>query len=113
MTFKTKTISYDTRFRVFWFLVFVFVVSIVVYIVAVRNTIGNTITRARLEATTNSLATAVGDMEFKYISLENNISLKLAYDKGFQNVTSPIYISRANSRALSMNTSSNFGTISR
>ena len=103
MTFKTRTISYDTRVRAFWFMLFVLMVSIVVYMVAVRATIGNTVARANLESSTNALVTQVGNLEFQYISMEDNVSLQLAYSKGFENVTSPIYISRASSQSLSMN----------
>lgn len=107
MTFKTRTISYETRVRAFWLMLFVLLASVVVYMVAVRATIGNTIARSNLESTTNALVTQVGNMEFQYISLEDNISLQLAYSKGFENVTEPIYISRSSSQSLSMNVSSN------
>ena len=81
--------------------------------VAIRATIGNTVTRSSLESTTNALAAKVGDMEFNYISLENNVSLQLAYDKGFKNINEPIYISRASSQSLSMNVHTDkFGRIS-
>ncbi len=103
MTFKTKTISYDTRVRTFWTLALILVACLVVYIWAVRATISNTIARANLESITANFGAQVGEMEFTFIGLQNNVSLQLAYDRGFQNVVTPIYISRSVSRSLSMN----------
>ena len=103
MTFKTKTISYDMRARAFWILAFIFCACLIVYVWAIRATISNTISRANLESTTSNLSAQVGEMEFTFIGLENNVSLQLAYDRGFQNVVTPIYISRSASHSLSMN----------
>ncbi len=113
MTFKTKTISYDNRVHLFWVLAFVFCACLIVYVWAVRATISNTIARSNLESQTANLATAVGEMEYTYIGMENNVSLQLAYDKGFKNVVQPLYISRSASRSLSMNVSTNSATLNR
>jgi len=103
MIFKTKTLSYDTRARTFWILALILGTCLIVYVWAIRATISNTIARASLESSTANLSAKVGEMEFNFISLANNVSLQLAYDRGFQNVNSPIYISRSASHSLSMN----------
>ncbi len=83
------------------------------YVWAVRATISNTILRAHLESTTTNLAVEVGELEFKYISLGNDVSLQVAYERGFQNVTEPLYISRSAARSLSMNVPTDSATLSR
>jgi hypothetical protein len=113
MTFKTKTFSYDTRVLAFWTLISIFAVCLVVYVWAVRTTISNTITRGQLEGVSANLSAEVGEMEFKYISMQNNVSLQVAYERGFQNVSEPLYISRNTARALSMNVVRNSATLSR
>ncbi len=83
------------------------------YVWAVRATISNTILRANLELTTINLAIEVGELEFKYISLGNDVSLQVAYERGFKNVTEPLYISRSATRSLSMNVPTDSATLSR
>ena len=45
-------------------------------------------------------------LEFAYIELRNNVTLELAYQRGFKEAKSPLYISRTRPQALSFNTSS-------
>ena len=102
---KAKTISYDTRHRAFWFLAITSAILIVVYIGAVEMTVHNTVARQTLQKQSVALATVVSEMEFQDIALKNNVSLNLAYEHGFKDVTAPVYISRAAATSLSMNVS--------
>jgi hypothetical protein len=102
--YKTKAISYETRAKTFWSLMAIILVCLVVYMYSVNATIHNTVARVDLEQQTTTLSAHIGEMEFSYIGLKNNVSLEMAYARGFQNVVSPIYISRSSGRALSMNT---------
>jgi hypothetical protein len=113
MTFKTRTISHDSRARIFWTLISIFCICLVTYVYAVRATINNTVTRASLESASANLVAQVGDMEFDLIGMQNNVSLQLAYARGFQDVNQPTYISRSASHSLSMNVTSKFVTLSR
>ncbi len=113
MNLKTKTISYESRVKTFWLLVSIFVLCLVVYVSCVRSTISNTITRVSLESATADLSASVGEMEFSFIGLENKISLNTAYERGFQNVSAPIYVSRSSGRSLSMNVVGKSDTLSR
>ncbi len=113
MTFKSRTLSYDTRVIAFWTLISIFLLCVVVYAYAVRTTISNTIARANLESISANLGASVGEMEFKYISMQNDVSLQMAFERGFQNVAEPLYISRITSHSLSMNVPTNSVTLSR
>ena len=102
MTFA-HTLSYDTRARSFWTLAMIVAACLVVYVYAVNATVRNTVARATLEQNTTSIASQIAEMEFSYIGEKNTISLQMAYARGFQNVTSPLYISRASAHSLSFN----------
>ncbi len=109
----TKAISYDTRVRVFWTMIILATLSLFIYMFAVRATIKNTAIRQNLENEVAIISTQLGDLEFSYIALKNKISLDLAYERGFKNVSSAQYISRGVSRSLTMNVTSPSGTINR
>lgn len=106
MIIGTKTISYDNRVRAFWFLMSVCVVSLAVYVYAVNAVVRNTVARQNLEAEASHLSAVIAEMEFSYIALKNDIDLEVAYARGYKDVSSPTYISRARTGALSMNTTS-------
>lgn len=100
----TKTISYDTRTRVFWTFAVLSIISLIIYVWAINMTVRNTVTRQNLENDVASISTKIGELEFSYIALKNNVSLDMAYTKGFKKVSSAEYISRGASRSLTMNT---------
>ncbi len=102
--YKTKTISIDTRVRLFWTLIFLSVTLLVMYIYGVNITVRNTVARQNIESEVSNISTRLGEMEFTYISLTNKVSLQVAYARGFKDVNAPEYISRAKGTALSMNT---------
>ncbi|KND48927.1 MAG: hypothetical protein AB200_00670 [Parcubacteria bacterium C7867-005] len=101
--YKTKTISYDSRALAFWTLTSLCALSLVIYIYGINATVHNTVTRQNMEKQVSSITTALGEMEFKYISLKNSISLEVAYEKGFKDVDTPVFISRASTPTLSIN----------
>lgn len=101
--YKTKTISYDARVRIFWMLISISVASLGLYVYGINATVRNTVARQDLEAEAMNIGTKLGEMEFAYIGLKNDVSLEVAYARGFKDVTNPVYISRTESHALSMN----------
>jgi len=104
MIIKTKTLSYDQRLQTFWSLIFILSACLVIYIFAVNGAVRNTVVRQNLEKETTNLSARIGELEFSYIAMKNKISLNLAYERGFKEVVSPVYISRSASRSLSINT---------
>ncbi|MBX4199939.1 hypothetical protein KW790_00545 [Candidatus Parcubacteria bacterium] len=78
--------------------------SLVIYIYAVNSAVRNTVARKDLESRIALVSTHLSEMEFKYISLKNKVDLKLALNRGFKEVTTPVFISRSSSRSLSFNT---------
>ncbi len=103
MNFKTKTLSYEDRARIFWSLIIVSCLCLIVYVVAVNYTVRNTVARQTLEVEEANRAALIGDLEFSYIAMKNKVSLDLAYSRGFKEVKSPTYISQSASRVLTFN----------
>lgn len=79
-------------------------VSLVLYMVGVMMTIQHTVARQSLQNQVSALTTEVSNLEFKYIALQNGVTLNLAYNRGFKDVTNPLYINRAAEASLSFNT---------
>lgn len=100
-----RAISYDNRVRFFWVLVAISILSLSLYIYAVNATARNIATRQNLEREVAKIATTLDSLEFAYIGLKNDVTIELAYSYGFQEVKSPLYVSRARgASSLSFNT---------
>ena len=103
MISRTKTLSIDNRIRLFWGLAALGVILVGFYIYAVQATVANTVARQNLEDEVGSLSARLGDLEFKYIGLKNNITIEVAQADGFREVTEPVYVTRGNTGELSIN----------
>lgn len=99
-----KAISYDNRAYFFWILVTISILSLSIYIYAINSTARNIATRQSLERQVAKVSANLDSLEFAYIELKNNVTMELAYQYGFREVKSPLYVSRAHSSALSFNT---------
>ena len=53
----------------------------------VNQTVWNAFNKDKAEADIVALNSKLGDLEFQYMSLSNNISIEKAYELGFQNAT--------------------------
>lgn len=104
MMSKTKTISYDNRIRFFWVLVAISILSLFIYIYAINATARNIATRQGLERQIAKISTGLDSLEFAYIELKNNITIEIALQHGFREVSSPLYVSRARAASLTFNT---------
>ena len=103
MQSKTKTISIDTRVRIFWTLSIATFLSLGVYGYAVLATINHTIAKKNSVEESSVLTTRVSELEFAMIGEKNDVNLETALSYGFKEVRNPIYISRI-SNSLTLNT---------
>jgi len=101
---RTKTISYDKRARVFLILTGIFLLSICTYIYAINVTARHIAERQELEREIVSLGADLSSLEFAYIELKNSITLEKASELGFKEVRGPLFVSRAQSVSLTLNT---------
>jgi len=101
---RTRTLSYDYRFKIFVVLVSLSILSFGYYIYAIYATASNVAARQESERQIAKISTNLDALEFGYIELKNNITMELAYEYGFKEVKSPLFIPRTRSTSLTFNT---------
>ncbi|MDO8569757.1 MAG: hypothetical protein Q7R89_03235 [bacterium] len=102
--FRRGQAGYNQRAHFFWALVTISVCSLFIYIYAINATARNIAASQDLERRMVNISANFNSLEFAYIELRNNITLELAYQYGFREVKSTLYVSRAHSPSLSFNT---------
>ena len=100
---RVGVISNENRLRVFWTLVTISMVSLLAYMYAINITARNIAHRASLEREVADISTGLDALEFEFIELRNNVTLELAYEKGFKEEKSPLFVSRSKAASLSFN----------
>lgn len=98
--------SIEDRQRFFWFLAGICFFSLILYIYAIEATARNVALRANLETRVAEANGQLSSLEFAYIELKNNVSIELARSYGFEEVGSPLYVSRSTANSLTLNTES-------
>ncbi|MEI6042683.1 MAG: hypothetical protein WCQ00_03925 [bacterium] len=98
MTTKvTNTINIIDRISVtlFWSFLAVFMFLMGTYGYMVNKTVWNAFDKDQSDEQIVALNSKLGDLEFQYMSLSNNISIEKAYELGFQNASAnTIFASR-------------------
>lgn len=97
-------VGYDNRVRLFWTLVTVSLLSLFVYIYAINATARHIADRQNRERQITKISADLNSLEFAYIELKNNVTLELAYEYGFREAKSPLFVSRARPVSLTINT---------
>lgn len=88
-----------------WALIWTCVIMCVLYIFFMNETVFNVAKRASFEQDIAARASEISDLEFSYITAQNDIDMNLAYQLGYKDVTAPQYISNTSVTArLSQNT---------
>lgn len=64
------------------------------YGVLVRSAVLNVVEREQVEAEITRLVTHIGELEFDYIDQKNDVTIDLAYEMGYSDITDTSYISR-------------------
>jgi hypothetical protein len=64
------------------------------YFYLVNKTIMNVVAREKTERTIAQLSGTIGELEFKYITLKNGVTLDLAHAKGFQDASPTKFLAR-------------------
>ena len=97
--------GYNQRVYLFWILIMFSVFSLFTYIYNINVLARNIATKQDLETQIANMSADFDSLEFAYIGLRNNITIELAYQHGFQEIRSPLYISRTRPQSLSFNIS--------
>ncbi len=91
--------------KIFWSLFLVFAFLLIAYGFLVNRTILNAVAKQNLQSQISSLNSSVDSLEFKYLGLENNITIDLALSKGYVSVPVDTFavIATEGARTLSLN----------
>ena len=101
---RALTISYKTvsknREKIFILLISTIIISAVMYAILLEKAVMNVVLRENITKQVSIKSNEVGDMETKYLSIKNSITLDLAHSKGFKNVEDISYISKKSLTAM-------------
>ncbi len=95
-----RTITLPQYKHIFFTLIGISVLSAMLYVYAVNQTVRNVVLRQQMEAELTRLVAENGETEFTYIARKNAITLETARQLGFAVVEANIFISRQSSVAL-------------
>ena len=101
---RSIALSYESRQRFFWFMAGACLFSLILYIYAIEATARNVALRANLETRVAEAEGSLSTLEFAYIQLKNGVSIETARQYDFEEVRTPLYVSRDNPDSLTLNT---------
>jgi len=101
---EVASLKYEDRERAFWFLVCASILSLVVYFYGINATARNVAQRGELEARVGQASGELATLEFEYIALKNGVTAERASALGFEEVKSPLFVTRGEGSTLSFNT---------
>ncbi len=82
------------RRNIFWFLAAGTVVSAILYVYLVGNTVYSVVSRQNTEKTLSVLQNDVEKLEVNYLELKSRVTADLARAKGFTGISTATYIPR-------------------
>jgi len=91
---RSNTATCALERRVFWIFISVIVVLLGLYGYFVSKPIINVIIREEIEQDLAKAGAHISSLEYDYIEKKNNINLELAYELGFQDARSKIFVTR-------------------
>lgn len=95
-------ISHSYREKIFTILIVAILISVCVYVFLLQKAIVNVVERQKLSTQTKSLSVQVGDLEEKYFSIKNSITLDLAHSRGLKDAEVISYISKKSLTAMAL-----------
>lgn len=100
-----RTLPIDRRQNIFWSLVSISFISLALYVYAINATAHHLAVRQNLERHVAELNAEIASLEFTHIQARNSITIDTAREYGFQEVKTPLYVTRSESAsALTLNT---------
>jgi hypothetical protein len=95
-------VSHHYREKIFAILITAILISACAYVFLLQKAIVNVVERQKLSTKTKSLSVQVGDLEEKYFSIKNSITLDLAHSKGLKDAEVISYISKKSLTAMAL-----------
>ena len=79
---------------IFWGLLGILLLCTGLYMYCIMATVHNVVARQNLESQATSLSLSVGQDEFRYITMKNNVTLAAAYALGFKDIAEKTFVSK-------------------
>jgi len=92
---KAKVLTIHTNRTFFYALVVISIVSTALYAYGISRAIHNVAQRQGVEQQLSSRLAEVSDLEFQYLTLKNNVDMKLALSMGFLQTDKAHFVSRS------------------
>jgi hypothetical protein len=99
---QTRVLAITNEPAAYWMLVAILVVSFSLYVMFVNQTVRNVVKRQSFENEISTLTSHLGDLEFKDISMKNDITIDKAYAMGFKDVAETKFLARASGNEVAM-----------
>ena len=97
--------KFQNNKKLFWYLLMAIDVAVSTYAYFVNQAVYAVAEREKIETKISALNSKLGEIEFKYIALKNEISPEYAYSLGFHDVKNQNFISKKdNADELSLKT---------
>lgn len=87
-------VSHHYKEKIFAILVVSILLTAFAYVFLLQKAIINVVERQKVSTESKALAVKVGDLEEKYFSIKNTITLDLAHSKGLKDAQEISYISK-------------------
>ena len=101
---KTVSLLYKSinknREKISIFFIVTILIFSSVYGLLLKRTILNVVERERLSKDNRGLMTEISDLETRYFSMKNHVTLEIAHAKGFDNPKNTAYISNKDHTAM-------------
>ncbi len=91
---NTRTIKLPQYRHMFLILSALSLVSLVLYIYGINQTVRNVVLRQQMQKELTQLTSENGEKEFAYISAQNAIDLERAYALGFKDTDAKTFVTR-------------------
>ncbi len=99
---KEKVLQLNREKTIFWTFSAILFLCFGFYMYCINTTVHNVVTRQNLESEASNLTLKLGNQEFQYITERNNITIELAYAKGFKDVIAKTFISKNSTKQISL-----------
>ena len=86
---------------IFWSLLGILVLSACFYMYFINTTVKNVVASQNIESQISKINLSISNKEFEYIKSRNAITLNLAYNLGFKDVSAKSYINEKSTKGVS------------
>jgi hypothetical protein len=103
MSLRSKIIAYTDGSGLFWLAIAAISIVAVAYVYSVKSTVIFVAERNSIESQISAVRIAISDLESKYISERNSVTIELAHSLGYSEAGDIVYIPKKSVSLLTQN----------